>query len=98
MYGLLGFFALHLVKNHAGRLAVRIVTVALIVAIGVSRVYVGVHNPTDVLAGWSAGLPWLFTCIGLHEILVRRWPESGQPVLPNAPKNPMAKGALGETP
>ena len=97
VYGLFGYFALHLMKNHAGRLAVRIVTVALVVAIGVSRVYVGVHYPTDVLAGWSAGLPWLITCIGLHEILTRRWPASGEPVLPNAPKNPMAKAAMGKT-
>ena len=98
VYGLLGYFALNLVKSHAGRLAVRVVTASLIIAIGVSRVYVGVHYPTDVLAGWSAGLPWLITCIGLHEILVRRWPAAGEPVLPNAPKNPMAQAALKPKP
>ena len=81
VYGLLGFFALHLFQSAAARLLVRLVTVAVVLAIGVSRVYVGVHYPTDVLAGWVAGVPWLIACLGLHEVLSRRWPSSGEPVL-----------------
>lgn len=80
VYGLLGYFALHLFRDFRARLAVRIATVLLVVAIGVSRVYVGVHYPTDVLAGWIAGVPWLIACLGLHEVLTRRWPSSGEPV------------------
>lgn len=81
VYGLLGYFALHLFKNEAARMAIRIVTVLVVFSIGLSRVYVQVHYPTDVLAGWTAGIPWLVACLGLHEVLTHRWPASGEPVL-----------------
>jgi undecaprenyl-diphosphatase len=40
------------------------VSVAMVLTflVGVSRVFMGVHYPTDVLAGWAAGLCWALLC------------------------------------
>ncbi|HEY1384332.1 MAG TPA: phosphatase PAP2 family protein [Dongiaceae bacterium] len=49
------------------------VAMALTLVIGISRIYLGVHWPSDVLAGWSAGAAWALGCW-----LIARWIGLGE--------------------
>jgi undecaprenyl-diphosphatase len=55
-----------LLARFATRRRVRVYVIAnalsLTFLIGVTRIGLGVHYPTDVLAGWSAGLAWALLC------------------------------------
>lgn len=44
--------------NRVARRYMLVVAILLVGAIGCSRVYLGVHWPSDVLAGWSFGTLW----------------------------------------
>ncbi len=66
IYGLIGY--LLATRYNRWRGGIVSLTIFLIVAIGLSRLYLGVHYPTDVVAGYAAGLVWLIACILSLEI------------------------------
>ena len=48
-----------------------IVAAVYVLAVGVSRVYLGVHFPSDVLAGWSLTLVWVAVLALLLTVVTR---------------------------
>ena len=62
LYGLLAFFIFRFTRNKKLSLIAIIMAVFLIGLIGFSRIYLGVHYPSDVLAGYLAGF-WLLVTI-----------------------------------
>jgi membrane-associated phospholipid phosphatase len=82
-YGMLAYVLL-LMGLRTRRFQVLIVTglASLIVAIGISRLYLGVHYFSDVVGGYAAGLLWLSACVSAVE-LARRWQRHRQVLLLN---------------
>ena len=77
-YGSVAFLVGRLEPTPALRRATWIVATMVILAIGISRVYLGVHYPSDVIAGFVAGLAWLaFVTSGITaiEFFASRKPE-----------------------
>jgi undecaprenyl-diphosphatase len=88
-YGLLVYFIIRRVVSWRWRVLAVITGAVLILLIGFSRIYLGVHYLSDVLGGYAAGLVWLaFTITGVE---TRRRQYHGHPATVTDPKPPRPK-------
>ena len=71
-YAMLAFLLREHVTNERARVAVTVGAVVLIVAIGFSRLYLGVHYLSDVTAGYLVGSAWVLACITAERYAIGR--------------------------
>lgn len=67
-YGVLAGLLSARTKPLAWRLVIWFSAAALVIAIGLSRIYLGVHYPSDVAAGYLAATVWVGTIIVLDHV------------------------------
>jgi undecaprenyl-diphosphatase len=68
----LGALLMHVAERRIVKFYCLAVAVFATALIGSTRVYLGVHYPTDVLAGWMFGTSWALLCWLLARVLDRR--------------------------
>jgi membrane-associated phospholipid phosphatase len=71
LYGTLAYVLGSALRSQRARAASLAGVAVLVATIGFSRLYLGVHYLTDVLAGYSAGLAWLLFTIAVVRVRVR---------------------------
>jgi undecaprenyl-diphosphatase len=69
VYGTLAFLIVRLAPTRLLKRVTWIVAILVILLVGLSRLYLGVHYPSDVLAGFVIGAAWAVTCaLGIEAV------------------------------
>jgi undecaprenyl-diphosphatase len=72
IYLTLGALLMRIADRRATKVFCMVFAMLIVALVGMSRVYLGVHYPTDVLAGWLMGFAWALTCWLVERSLERR--------------------------
>lgn len=67
VYGALAFLLWRHTSTHLGRTILIILSTIMIFMIGISRVYLGVHYPSDIIGGYFASIVWLTIAIWIYQ-------------------------------
>jgi undecaprenyl-diphosphatase len=66
--GIVAYLVILRIESRRGRVLTGVAAVFFAVTIGLSRVFLGHHWFTDVLAGWALGAAWLALVITAHRL------------------------------
>jgi undecaprenyl-diphosphatase len=72
VYLTLGALLMRISTRPATKFYFMTVAILATLLVGTTRVYLGVHYPTDVLAGWLMGFSWAIVCWTAEYLLARR--------------------------
>ncbi len=76
-------FGLPMLSRAAGRVAIAVVGVCIL-AVGVARVALNVHHPSDVLAGWALGYLYFLLCMWVFRPRPLRPRQTAKPAVGHA--------------
>jgi undecaprenyl-diphosphatase len=72
MYGMLAALVAPRARRRSARIAIWAACSVMIVFIGLSRIYLGVHYPSDVMAGYASALVWVIALRAAMDWSIRR--------------------------
>ncbi|MZQ85395.1 phosphatase PAP2 family protein [Paenibacillus sp. 5J-6] len=67
LYGVVAFLLWRHISTALGRSMLIVISIVMIIMIGISRIYLGVHYPSDVLGGFLASGSWLAISIWYYQ-------------------------------
>jgi len=95
VYFTVAYLVARLQQRHIARIATMAIAAIIVVMISVSRMYLGVHYPSDVLAGVTIGLAWAAFCMAILEA-AQLYAKRNAPEMLKA-EHPAPKPLLGPT-
>ncbi|QQK76794.1 phosphatase PAP2 family protein [Salicibibacter cibarius] len=70
------YMCYRLMSKNVGRVWGVVLFAALIIIVAISRVVVGAHFPSDILAGVAISIVWFYVCLAILRFLLKRMPTA----------------------